>query len=510
MLNIKNWKRWVIALGILMPLIFFTACGGTNQGDSRDIQSSESEWMESSSVVESSSLEPVSEEDELLEDSGEDSELEETSEVEESEEESSQESSSAPAEPVQKKNPYIIKVNKKMNCVTIYGLDEKDEYTIPVKAMVCSTGSATPLGTFKTSDRYRWKILDGDVWGQYSTRITGHILFHSVPYKEKDNTTLKWNYYNKLGSTASAGCVRLTTIDAKWILDNCPKGTTVIIYNDSNPGPLGKPSALKLPSGTGWDPTDPDPANPWKLKEASLKGVSDRTIEYGGSVDVMSGVKGLDKCGNDITDSVEVSGLVDANTLGTYSVTYTVTDITGSTATAQATFTVQDTVYPVITMNRVFIEELEEFNEDMALKMAEASDKSGIKSFTAAVEAQSPWSYVVLYTATDKNGLTQTLQQTIERDHYGELTGVEDRTVTSEAQVTEVSHIQGSDKGQQAAVEAVIENCEGNRYTVRYEVVGTKAAQTAVITLEEESKPEPEESQGEGVEPSDSTEETGA
>ncbi|MFQ9798646.1 MAG: immunoglobulin-like domain-containing protein [Clostridia bacterium] len=510
MLNIKNWKRWVIALGILMPLIFLQLVAVRIEGDSRDIQSSESEWMESSSVVESSSLEPVSEEDELLEDSGEDSELEETSEVEESEEESSQESSSAPAEPVQKKNPYIIKVNKKMNCVTIYGLDEKDEYTIPVKAMVCSTGSATPLGTFKTSDRYRWKILDGDVWGQYSTRITGHILFHSVPYKEKDNTTLKWNYYNKLGSTASAGCVRLTTIDAKWILDNCPKGTTVIIYNDSNPGPLGKPSALKLPSGTGWDPTDPDPANPWKLKEASLKGVSDRTIEYGGSVDVMSGVKGLDKCGNDITDSVEVSGLVDANTLGTYSVTYTVTDITGSTATAQATFTVQDTVYPVITMNRVFIEELEEFNEDMALKMAEASDKSGIKSFTAAVEAQSPWSYVVLYTATDKNGLTQTLQQTIERDHYGELTGVEDRTVTSEAQVTEVSHIQGSDKGQQAAVEAVIENCEGNRYTVRYEVVGTKAAQTAVITLEEESKPEPEESQGEGVEPSDSTEETGA
>ena len=163
MLNIKNWKRWVIALGILMPLIFFTACGGTSQGDSRDIQSSESEWMESSSVVESSSLEPVSEEDELLEDSGEDSELEETSEVEESEEESSQESSSAPAEPVQKKNPYIIKVNKKMNCVTIYGLDEKDEYTIPVKAMVCSTGSATPLGTFKTSDRYRWKTYGDNI-----------------------------------------------------------------------------------------------------------------------------------------------------------------------------------------------------------------------------------------------------------------------------------------------------------------------------------------------------------
>ncbi len=510
MLNIKNWKRWGIAVGILMSLICFTACGGKSRDDSSDIRFSESEQVESHSIEESSEIVPATEEDEILEDSEEDSAVGETWETEESEEESSQESSSVTVEPVKKKNPYLIKVNKQMNCVTVYGLDEKDEYAIPVKAMICSTGSGTPLGTFKTSDRYRWKILDGDVWGQYSTRITGHILFHSVPYNQKDNTTLKWNYYNKLGTTASAGCVRLTTIDAKWILDNCPKGTTVIIYNDSDPGPLGKPSALKLPAGTGWDPTDPDSANPWKLKEASLKGVSDKTIEYGGSVDVMSGVKGLDKCGNDITDSVAVSGAVDANTLGTYTVTYTVTDITGSTATAQAVFTVQDTVYPAITMNRVFIEELEEFNEDIALKMAEASDKSGIQSFTAAVEAQSPWSYAVTYTATDKNGLTQTLQQTIERDHYGELTGVEDRTVTSEAQVTDVSHIQGKDKGQEAAVEAKIENSEGNRYTVRYEVVGTKAVQTAVITLEEESKSESGDNQDEDGTPSDSAEEIGA
>ena len=62
------------------------------------------------------------------------------------------------------------------------------------------------------------------------------------------------------------GCVRLTTKDAKWIADNCPTGTTVEIYDDDNPGPLGKPQAEKLDSGDpkkGWDPTDPDEENPW-------------------------------------------------------------------------------------------------------------------------------------------------------------------------------------------------------------------------------------------------------
>ena len=39
------------------------------------------------------------------------------------------------------------------------------------------------------------------------------------------------------------GCVRLTVEDAKWIADNCPSGTTVEIYEDDDPEPLGKPEA---------------------------------------------------------------------------------------------------------------------------------------------------------------------------------------------------------------------------------------------------------------------------
>ena len=36
--------------------------------------------------------------------------------------------------------PYYIKINKSLNTITIYELDESGRYTIPVKAIICSTG----------------------------------------------------------------------------------------------------------------------------------------------------------------------------------------------------------------------------------------------------------------------------------------------------------------------------------------------------------------------------------
>lgn len=167
------------------------------------------------------------------------------------------------------KNPYYIKINYTQNVVTIYGKDDKGDYTKPIKAMVCSTGSATPTsGTYKMSYKYRWLALYGGVYGQYCTRIVGHILFHSVPYLENGNQgSLEYWEYDKLGTSASAGCIRLTVQDAKWIYDNCKSGTEVEFYSDSNPGPLGKPTAQKISGDEtvrGWDPTDPDAKNPWR------------------------------------------------------------------------------------------------------------------------------------------------------------------------------------------------------------------------------------------------------
>ncbi len=164
-------------------------------------------------------------------------------------------------------NPYRIRVNRLLNCVTVYGLDSSHEYTVPVRAMVCSTGTATPTGVFHTFNRSTWRALFGGVYGQYATDIVGNILFHSVPYYSMNKNDVEYLEYNKLGTKASMGCIRLPVADALWIFNNCPIGTEVEIYDDADsPGPLGKPEPICIDENSenrGWDPTDPDPNNPW-------------------------------------------------------------------------------------------------------------------------------------------------------------------------------------------------------------------------------------------------------
>lgn len=155
--------------------------------------------------------------------------------------------------------PYYIMVNRKQNCVTVYAKDGDNGYIIPIKAFLCSTGGTkTPLGTFTMSTQYRWHQLYGAA-GQYCSRITGHVLFHSVPYYTLgDNHSLMPGQFNRLGTNASAGCVRLCTGDAKWIYDNCSTGSTQItIYDGESSSPLGRPSLPKIPYNQNWDPTDP-------------------------------------------------------------------------------------------------------------------------------------------------------------------------------------------------------------------------------------------------------------
>lgn len=164
--------------------------------------------------------------------------------------------------------PYYIKVNRQANCVTIYTLDTEGNYTVPIKAMTCSVGTdnRTPLGISKISDKYVWRLLFGDTYGHYSVRFNGHILFHSVPYTSPNNYSLKEGQFNLLGEPASQGCIRLCVEDAKWIYDNCAKGTIVEVYDSEDPGPLGKPEMPKIDENSpfkGWDPTDPHPDNPW-------------------------------------------------------------------------------------------------------------------------------------------------------------------------------------------------------------------------------------------------------
>ena len=166
---------------------------------------------------------------------------------------------------------YFIRVNLFTNTLTVYAKDNGGEYTVPYLGMICSTGEATPQeGTYYLpGTHWPWLSLQGNVYGQYVTQIIGNILFHSVPYETLfDKASLETAEFNKLGTPASMGCVRLQAGDAKWIYDNAADIEAVEFYSEPDPGPLGWPSApfiSPLDERSGWDPTDPDPENPWNV-----------------------------------------------------------------------------------------------------------------------------------------------------------------------------------------------------------------------------------------------------
>lgn len=252
--------------------------------------------------------------------------------------------------------PYYIRINRRQNCVTIYKMDSKGNYSIPVKAMVCSTGvnNATPLGTFTLSSKYRWHQLMGDVYGQYCSRITGGVLFHSVYYSEPDPGKLAYNSYNRLGQAASHGCVRLNVADAKWIYDNCPSGTKINIYDGDDPGPLGKPSPVRIDVSSpyrGWDPTDPNENNPWQKMKPTIKGIKNKTVERCSKTpDMKKGVTATDYKGNKL--KVKVTGTCNTKKAGKYKITYQATDSKGSTTKKTVTVTVKDTKKPIVKMKK--------------------------------------------------------------------------------------------------------------------------------------------------------------
>ena len=109
-----------------------------------------------------------------------------------------------------------------------------EAYTELVKEMKCSTGkneTPTPTGTYqmdgKAGDEWYY-FKEFNCYAKWATRIVGGILFHSITFNSKKKQV---GSESSLGHKASHGCVRLSIENAKWIYDNCPAGTTVVIQN---------------------------------------------------------------------------------------------------------------------------------------------------------------------------------------------------------------------------------------------------------------------------------------
>ena len=148
--------------------------------------------------------------------------------------------------------PYAITVDVTNQVTSVYGLDENGAYTIPVRQMLCSTGTkANPsdVGDWVLNGRHaKWCEFPkwGNSYARYWTRINSNIAFHSPIYTAVSLDAMKTSSYKMLGNRASHGCIRLTVEDAKWIYENIGAGTVVSIREDMPSDPELR-DALKLP-----------------------------------------------------------------------------------------------------------------------------------------------------------------------------------------------------------------------------------------------------------------------
>ena len=104
-------------------------------------------------------------------------------------------------------------------------------YEGPIHTFKCATGTKenpTPLGTYQASGKTgeEWYYFkDFGCWAKWAYHIVGGVLFHSNTVMEPKGNPSD----SGLGYRASHGCIRLKVKEAKWIYDNCPEGTTVVV-----------------------------------------------------------------------------------------------------------------------------------------------------------------------------------------------------------------------------------------------------------------------------------------
>ena len=125
---------------------------------------------------------------------------------------------------------YLILVNLSTQKTAVFK-GSKDNWLLQ-KEFTCSTGTkenSTPTGEYKTTihdlyfDSYGYRC-----W--YATGFIGGLyLFHSSPcYMDSAPNRVA---DSTMGRPSSHGCIRLTVADAKWMYDNLPLRTKVVIFN---------------------------------------------------------------------------------------------------------------------------------------------------------------------------------------------------------------------------------------------------------------------------------------
>ncbi|MDR3595746.1 L,D-transpeptidase [Clostridium sp.] len=120
---------------------------------------------------------------------------------------------------------YLIWVNLKSFKVNIFQ-GSKNNWNL-IHSYICTIGkpsTPTPKGVYTVGIKGLYFGVEKGYKCWYYTQFKGNYLFHSIIYNLDGSVR-----DGRLGMRLSDGCIRLAKENAKWIYDNIPQGTKVVI-----------------------------------------------------------------------------------------------------------------------------------------------------------------------------------------------------------------------------------------------------------------------------------------
>ena len=204
----------------------------------------------------------------------------------------------------------------------------------------------------------------------------------------------------------------------------------------------------------------------------------------------------------DPAPTVTTSGTVDASNPGTYTVTYTCTDLSGNMATDTRTVTVvaaetpADTTDPVITIigdDRLTITVGSTY-EDAGATCTDDTDPAPTVTTSGTVDTSSPGTYTVTYACTDSSGNGSTISRTVTvvaaetpidtTDPVIAINGSSELTITAGTAYTEqgATCTDDTDGSLQVTTTGTVDTSSPGTYTVTYACTDSSGNNAAAVT----------------------------
>lgn len=225
-----------------------------------------------------------------------------------------------------------------------------------------------------------------------------------------------------------------------------------------------------------------------------------KTIVQGTKFNYKEGVTATDNEDGPLTDKIEVvEETVKIDVVGTYQVTYKVTDKNNTTTTKTITVTVTENKKPVITAEDKEVIQYRELKELDGVSATDEEDgKVEVKVKNSTVKLDTPGDYEITYQATDTYNQTteKTIKVTVIKDE-APVINAEDKTITQGTKFEALKDVTAEDKeeGKIEKIEVVkndVKEKEIGKYEVIYKAVDSyknETLKTIYVTVVENQKP---------------------